>query len=298
MITEGIDTSNGPRPTAVKTSVNLRRLQRVGARPLFLDYLVSLWDYRHFIYYDAKARVSTNNDKDRLGSSWIIISPILNGLMFYFVMGVLLKSGRNIENFVAYLIIGVFLFQFSTRSINAGSRAIFSNKNVIHAFKFPRATLVIATNVRELLLNIPVVLTLMMLIILLPPSENVSFKWLFIIPIIFLQFIFNLGTGLILARLSSRYNDVNQLLRYGLRAWMYLSCVFYSIDRFSEVPFVMKIMEHNPLYQVLLMSREALIYDTFPSWNSWIVLALWAFGILAAGTVYFWKAEESYGREY
>ncbi|MEV8144207.1 ABC transporter permease [Specibacter sp. NPDC078709] len=282
----------------MKTSVNLRRLKRVGARPSFLDYLVSLWDYRHFIYYDAKARVTTNNEKDKLGSLWLIISPILNGLMFFFVMGVLLKSGRNIENFVSYLIIGVFLFQFSTRSINASSRAIFSNKNVIHAFKFPRASLVISTNLRELLLNIPVILTLMALVIVLPPDERLSVKWFLIVPIIVLQFIFNVGAGLILARLSARYNDINQVLTYGMRAWMYLSCMFFSIERFSEMPIIMKIMEHNPLYQVLFMAREALIYDKTPSWNSWIILSLWAFTMLAVGAVYFWKAEESYGREF
>lgn len=297
-LTAGTGVNNGPQPTVVKTSVNLRRLKRVGARPSFLDYLVSLWDYRHFIYYDAKARVSTNNEKDKLGSAWLIISPILNGLMFYFVMGVLLKSGGGIENFVAYLIIGVFLFQFSTRSINSSSRAIFSNKNVIHAFKFPRASLVVAANIRELLLNIPVILTLLFLIIVLPPEEEISLKWLFLIPIIALQFIFNLGSGLIVARLAARYNDVNQVLSYAMRAWMYLSCMFFSIDRFSGMPIILKIMEHNPLYQVLFMAREALIYDTTPSWNSWIILSLWAFTMLAVGAVYFWKAEESYGREF
>ena len=92
----------GPQPTAVATSVNLRDLRRVGARPPFLDYLVSLWDYRHFIYYDAQARVQTGNEQDRLGRAWLVLGPLLNGLMFYLIMGVLLKSGGGIENFVAF----------------------------------------------------------------------------------------------------------------------------------------------------------------------------------------------------
>ncbi|WP_245933365.1 ABC transporter permease [Arthrobacter livingstonensis] len=279
------------------TSVNLRRLKRVGARPSFLDYLVSLWDYRHFIYYDAKARVRTGNEQDKLGSAWLILSPLLNGLMFYFVMGILLHSGGKIKNFVAYLIIGVFLFQFTTRSINASSRAISSNRNVIHAFKFPRATLVIATNVRELLSNVPVIVTMLILIIILPPNEQISMRWLLLIPIIGLQLIFNLGFGLIMARLAARFNDANHILSYGMRAWMYLSCMFFSIDRFAGMPVVKSIMEHNPLYQVLFMARETLIYNATPSWRSWTILALWAFSMLAIGAIFFWKAEESYGRE-
>jgi teichoic acid transport system permease protein len=159
--------------------VNLRGLRRVGARPLLLDYLVSLWDYRHFVYYDAQSRVQTGNEQDKLGRAWLVLSPLLNGLMFYLIMGVLLKSGHGIENFVAYLVIGVFLFQMSSRAISVSSRAIAGNKNVIHAFQFPRASLVLAANLRELFANIPVLITMLVLVIILPPSEEISLRWLF-----------------------------------------------------------------------------------------------------------------------
>ena len=58
-------------------SVDLRGLQRVGARPGFVDYLVQIWNYRHFIAYDAKSRVQSGNRRDRLGSAWLILNPIL-----------------------------------------------------------------------------------------------------------------------------------------------------------------------------------------------------------------------------
>jgi teichoic acid transport system permease protein len=47
-----------PEPAAVQSvAVNTRKLSRVGARPAFLDYRVRLWDFREFIFYDARARV-------------------------------------------------------------------------------------------------------------------------------------------------------------------------------------------------------------------------------------------------
>jgi teichoic acid transport system permease protein len=287
----------GPTPTAVATSVNLRDLHRVGARPPFLDYLVSLWDYRHFIYYDAQSRVQTGNEQDRLGRAWLVLSPLLNGLMFYLIMGVLLKSGGGIVNFISFLIIGVFLFQMSSRSISSSSRVISANKNVIHAFQFPRASLVVAANVRELLSNIPVLITMLILVIILPPSEEISWRWLLLIPIVMLQFLFNLGIGLILARVVAAFNDANQLISYAMRLWMYASCMFFSIDRFNGMPLVKTLMEYNPLYNVLHLARECLLFGSIGSWQAWTILTLWALAALAVGAVFFWKGEETYGRE-
>lgn len=286
-----------PQPTAVATSVSLRGLRRVGARPQFLDYLVSLWDYRHFIYYDAQARVQTGNEQDRLGRAWLVLGPLLNGLMFYLIMGVILKSGNGIENFVAFLIIGVFLFQMSTRAISSSSRVISANKNVIHAFQFPRASLVLAANLRELLSNIPVLLTMLILVIVLPPSEEISWRWLLLIPVVVLQFIFNLGIGLLLARMVSVFNDASQLISYAMRLWMYASCMFFSIERFDGMPAAKAIMEYNPLYNVLHLAREVLLYGSSGDWRAWAILALWSILALAVGIVVFWRGEETYGRE-
>lgn len=289
--------TQGPQPTLVTTSVNLRGIRRVGARPPFLDYLVSLWDYRHFIYYDARSRVQTGNEQDRLGRAWLVLGPLLNGLMFYLIMGVLLKSGAGIENFVAFLIIGVFLFQMSVRSITSSSRIISTNKNVIHAFQFPRASLVLASNLREFLSNIPVVIIMLILIIVLPPAEEISWRWLMLVPVIALQFMFNVGVGLILARVVSVFNDASQLISYAMRVWMYASCMFFSIERFNDLPVVKAIMEYNPLYNVLYLARECLLYGHIGPWRAWGILGLWSVSALVVGTVFFWKGEETYGRE-
>lgn len=287
----------GPEPTSIPTSVDLSGLRRVGARLPLLDYLVSLWDYRHFIYHDARSRVQTGNEQDKLGLLWLVLSPLLNGLMFYLIMGVLLKSGAGVENFIAFLIIGVFLFQMSTRAISSSSRVIASNKNVIHAFQFPRASLVLAANLRELLSNVPVIIVMLILIIVLPPAEQISWRWLLLIPIVGLQLLLNLGLGLILARLVSIVNDVSQLISFAMRLWMYGSCMFFSIDRFNGVPVVKAIMEYNPLYNVLHLARECLLYGNVGSWRAWVILTLWSFAAAAVGIVFFWKGEETYGRE-
>lgn len=285
------------KPAVQPISVDIRRLQRVGARPSFLDYLVQIWDYRQFVFYDAKARVQSGNRRDRLGSLWLVLNPLLNGLTYYLIFGLLLQTGRGIENFIGYLVIGIFLFQLSSRAITNGARSLQQNRAVIQAFSFPRAALPIAVNIRELLANIPVLIIMVVLVLAVPPTEEITWLGLLIIPAIALQWIFNLGVGLLLARIISRVNDITHLLSFALRAWMYASAVFYSYDRFISHPVLLDIVKLNPLFNVLDIVRNCLLYAQVPSWQSWCVLAAWALGALAVGMFFFWRAEETYGRD-
>ena len=289
--------ADSPSEVQVKPlSVDVRGLQRVGARPGFVDYVVQVWNYREFIFYDAKSRVQSGNRRDRLGSIWLILNPVLNGLTYFLIFGLLLQTGRGIENFIGYLVIGIFLFQYSSRAITNGGRSIQQNRAVIQAFSFPRATLPSAVNLRELLANIPVFIVMVLIVLVIPPTEEISWLGLLIIPALLLQSSFNLGVGLILARVISKVNDVVHLLSFALRAWMYTSAVFYSYDRFIDQPVLLEIIKLNPLFNVLDIVRDVLLYNTVPDWQSWAVLSCWALGALAIGSVYFWRAEETYGR--
>lgn len=280
----------------VAVAVDLRKVSRVGAKPPLLDYLVSLWNYRHFMVYDARARVQSGNSRDRLGSAWLLLDPLLNGLAYFAIFGLLLGANRGIENFLGYLIIGIFLFQMSSRSIVNGARVIRSNQNVIQAFNFPRATLAVAVNIRELLANIPVLIMMFLLVILLAPVEEVTWRWLLVIPAVFLQVLFNLGAGLLLAPMVAKVNDVVHVISFGMRFWLFSSCVMFSIDRYDPVPWLKAIVEVNPLYLLLTIVRGAVLYEESPSWQNWAGLAAWSLGALIVGLFVFWKGEESYAR--
>lgn len=280
----------------VSVPVNLVRLSKVGQRPDLLDYLVQLWDRRSFIIFDARARIQSGHEKTNLGTAWLVLTPVLSGLSFYLIFGLLLDTSKGIPNFVGYLIIGVFTFQMTTRSILGGAKSLTSNTSMIRAFQFPRASLPIALNVRELLSNIPVTIVMLLFVIFAGPAEEISWRWLLIIPAILLQFLFNLGIGMLLAPIILKVPDFSMLLSFALRLVMYASAVFFSEHRFDDYPVLRTIMDCNPVFQVIKIIRDSVLYDTTPSWRSWAVLGVWALGSIAAGLFIFWRGEESYGR--
>lgn len=287
-----------PPPAAIQPmSVDIRKLSRVGSRPGFLDYLVQLWDYRQFIFYDARARVQSGTRKDRLGSAWLLLNPIFNGLTYYVIFGLLLQTSHGIENFVGYLVIGVFLFQLSAGAITAGARSIRNGKSVVQAFNFPRAALPLGANVREMLSAVPLILGMLLLVVVLPPAEVISWKWILVAPAVLLQGVFNLGVGMVLARIISTIHDVTHLLPFVIRAWMYGSAVFYSYERFIQEPTLLAVMKFNPLFNVIDIVRSCVLYDRVPAWESWASLAVVAMSALLIGFFFFWKGEETYGRD-
>lgn len=289
--------ADSPTGNAPDVAASVRDgMHRVGARPSLPSYLVQLWRYRHFIAFDARARVLSGTRRDKLGSAWLILNPVFNGLTYFLIFGLLLRTSGGIQNFVGYLVIGVFLFQISSGSITSVARSVRSNQAVIQAFTFPRATIPVAANVREALVNVPLVLAMLVIIVLIPPAEPITWRWLLVLPALALQWVFNLGVGMILARLISRVHDVTHLLPFLLRAWMYGSAVFYSFDRFVSHPGVLAVLKANPLFCLLEIVRDCVLYAQLPSWQSWLTLTAWAFGALLVGFVYFWRGEESYGR--
>ncbi|MCZ4097582.1 MULTISPECIES: ABC transporter permease, partial [Streptomyces] len=126
-------------------------------------------------------------------------------------------------------------------------------------------------------------------------------SWLLAIPALFIQSIFNAGLALAVARLGSKMTDLAQLMPFILRTWMYTSGVMYSISNFTKTaPYFVKILlDVNPIAVYIDLMRFALIdsvtAEEMPP-HVWAVAVGWAVVVGVGGYVYFWKAEEKYGR--
>lgn len=273
-------------------------LKPVGKRLGLGRYLARLTERRHFIWADSRARAFSGNRNMILGNLWLVLLPILDGLAYFLIFGVLLQMSRGMENYIAFLLIGIFMFQFTIRSLNNGATAITGARNMIRAFTFPRASLPIAIVVREAISMIPVVATMAALILVLPPRTAVTWHWTLFPAVFAFQAAFNLGLAFLAARATARIPDIRHLFGVFGRFWRYGSAVMFPFDRFvDDDPHLMTILELNPLFVIIDMYRSVLLYGEVPALRSWVALSTWALVTLALGFILFWRAEEKYGRE-
>jgi len=276
--------------------VSTGRLSQVGARPPIRAYLAQLWRRRHFLWAEARAKVTSGTRETLLGQAWLVINPMLNGLAYYLIFGLVLGARDGIPNFLGYLIIGVFLFQFTTQCVTGGAKSIASGRNLIRAFTFPRASLPVSVVLRGILNLAPTLGAMFVLILVLPEQEHWTAAAAMFPAVLVLQVVFTTGLALVLARAAAALPDLNQLISVLMRFWLYGSAVFFSIERFENYPWIVGIMEANPMYMVLDAARDTLLYGVVPAMSTWIGLGAWSMGMLVVGFLVFWRAEESYGR--
>ncbi|WP_298752610.1 ABC transporter permease [uncultured Serinicoccus sp.] len=268
----------------------------MGQRPDLPRYIAQLWQRRHFITAEARAKAFSGNRDMLLGNLWLVGVPILQGLAYYLIFGLILNTSRGIENFTGFLLVGVFMFRFTTASMQQGITVMSQNKGLTGAFAFPRAAVPLSALLRETLSMLPVLATLALLLLAVPPGTRVTWTWL-LFPLVFaLQVLFNAGITMYTARLGSALPDLRHVVAFVARLWFYMSGVFFSIERFVSEGVWLSVLRANPLYLVLDMSRDLLLYDTIPTQESWSFLCLWAFLTPVLGFWYFWQGEETYGQ--
>lgn len=270
-----------------------------GARPGLAEYTRQLWGRRHFINEFAKARTQAQYTQARLGQLWQVMTPLLNAAVYYLIFGLLIGTSRGIDNFIAFLVTGVFIFTFTQSSVLSGVRAVSGNLGLIRALHFPRASMPIAftlMQLQQLMMSMFVLLA-----IVLMTGEVPTLSWLLVIPALITQWVFNTGLAMTVARLGSKMTDLAQLMPFLLRTWMYVSGVMYSIDKLTSTAphFVRIVLDLNPAAVYIGLIRFALIDSVTASQlppHVWAAAVGWAVVVGVGGYIYFWKAEESYGR--
>ncbi|MCD0485974.1 ABC transporter permease [Streptacidiphilus sp. ASG 303] len=287
----GPDQGLSPAQLAAKYGLSVS-----GARPSLPAYVRQLWSRRHFIVAYATARLTAMYTKAKLGQLWQVMTPLLNCAVYYLIFGILLQTGKHTPHFVQFLCIGVFIFTFTQNAVMAGTRSIADNLGLVRALHFPRACLPISFTIIQLqqLLFSMIVLLGIVLFANLPMAS-----WALVLPILILQFVFNAGLALALARVGAKVTDTAQLMPFILRTWMYASGVMFNIANIHVPAWSKTLLDVNPIAVYIDLMRFALLgsvhSDVLPP-HVWAWAVGWAVVVGLGGFVYFWKAEEEYGR--
>ncbi|MEU0391520.1 ABC transporter permease [Streptomyces sp. NPDC006208] len=272
-----------------------------GARPGLFEYVRQLWGRRHFILAFSQAKLTAQYSQAKLGQLWQVATPLLNALVYFLIFGLILEANRGMPTsiYVPFLVTGVFVFTFTQSSVMAGVRAIAGNLGLVRALHFPRASLPVSFALQQLQQLLFSMIVLVVIVVAF--GSFPTWSWFLVLPALALQFVFNTGLALIMARLGSKTPDLAQLMPFVMRTWMYASGVMFSIPiMLADRPaWIADVLMYNPAAIYMDLVRFALI-DGYGSANLpshvWAAGLGWAALIGCAGFVYFWKAEERYGR--
>jgi teichoic acid transport system permease protein len=255
-------------------------------------YLRELKRRGNYLWY-----VSTNELRNRqvtsvLGNFWHLLNPALTIAVYYIIFGLILKTTRGVENFILFLTIGLFIFQYTQRATVHGAKSIVSNAGLIKAIRFPRALLPITSTVTETLAALSTFVVVYAMALM--TGEPITWRWLLFPGLIALMFVFNLGAAMIAARMTTHFQDTTQLLPFIFRLLLYASGVIFSVDAYTEEnPISRALFILNPMYCFISIGRWCLMSDSFDA--AWLVSAtVWTVLILIFGFFWFRAAEDRY----
>lgn len=232
------------------------------------EALVKLWEERvsqrlnkyQFLFEElVKRDFKKKYKRTALGMAWSVLSPLLTLLVMRLVFTQFF--GRTTAHYTTYLFCGNLVFSYFNESTGQGMTSLVGNSRIFTKVNVPKYLFLFSKNVQTLI-NFGLTLFVFFVFCVL---DNIVFTWRFIFLLypIFCLVLFNIGVGLVLSALFVFFKDIQYLWSVFTTLLMYMSAIFYTIDRYE--PEVQNLFLLNPVYLFIRYFRKIVIEAEIPT---------------------------------
>ena len=223
-----------------------------------------------------------------LGMAWSVLSPLLVLLVMKLIFTQFF--GRTTPHYTTYLFCGNLIFSYFTESSSGGMTSLLSNAGIFSKVHVPKYLFLFSKNVQTLInFGLSVVVFFGFCIL-----DRITFTWRFFLllyPVVLLL-LFNIGVGLILSALYVFFRDIQYLWSVFTRLLMYVSAIFYTVDRFE--PMAQKMFYMNPIYAFISYFRKVVIDGMVPEGWHHMLLLLYVGIVLGIGCWMYKKYDKKF----
>ena len=238
----------------------------------------TLYQYKDLIKELVSRDIKLKYRRSFLGYVWSVLNPLLIMIVMTVVFSAMFN--RNIENYPVYLLIGRSLYDLMTASTNGAMGSVTGNASLLKKTYIPKYIFTLS-KVTSCLVDF--VFSLGALLIVMIVTRSPFHVEMLLLPLIILQiYIFCCGLGFLLAQFHVFFRDIRYIYKAITTAWMYLTPIFYPLERLPGV-LQLLIKAFNPMYYYVAQFRDVALYGHMPGprifWGGW----LWAFLMLLIG---------------
>lgn len=252
------------------------------------SYIQNLMKYKDLFIELVKKDIKLKYRNSALGVLWSMLNPLLMMIVLSIVFMTLFRN--NIPNFPVYVLIGRILYQFFSEATSFAMDSIYVNGQLIRKVYVPKyffpLSRVLSSFVTAIIALVPLVL--MMVVTGLP------FRWinlLFIVPLFYLLVI-SAGIGLLLSSVNVFFKDLKHMYSIVLLILMYMTPIFYPSSIIPEK--YMPIILLNPLYLIVEMFRDVVLYGVMPDPRAHLILIIYMIVYGISGLLVFYKTQDRF----
>lgn len=193
-----------------------------GRRSVDLDELVR---YRELIWFLAVRDLKVRYKQAMLGGVWAVAQPLAGAAIFTVVFGRLADVSSGSIPYLVFAYAGFALWTYFSSAVNLARTSLISNSALITKVYFPRLIAPLASIFPGLVdLGVAlVVLAIFMIVTGVTPGLAVVAAP----AALALTMVVALGTGTLLAALTVRYRDLQQVFGVAVQLWLFASPVAY-----------------------------------------------------------------------
>lgn len=233
-----------------------------------------LWNNRQRMLRVSRYSYKVLNQDAYLGNLWNIINPLIQIGTYWFVFGIGLRGGKDVDEYpyIIWMLSGLIPWFFMSQCITQGAGAI--RKKGISYLKMrypistmPTETILVASYSHLIMLGL-----LLFLIVL--SGYLPSLYWLNLVYYILFSVCFFTALAMVTSVLSMVALDVQKLINALIRLLFYLTPILWSMDTLPQwVQFILRL---NPCLYVVTGFRESLLYKVpfFFHWEE--MLLFWS----------------------
>jgi len=238
-----------------------------------------LVDLRH--YRDLLRNLVTRDLKVRyknsiFGFAWSLLNPLFLMVVLSVVFTVAFERSTPVENFPAFLIVGLIAWNFTSSSLSRAVNSVIENKQLVNKVFFPREVIpasVVLANFVHFVLAIPVLVVILMVLGVMP-----TFKILLLPPLMLIHLELVLGLALFVSCVNVFFRDMGVAMDVLLQAWFFATPIIYH--HWILPLWLQKPVMANPLAAIITAYRDILLLDRFPDRN-------FTLGALVSSTIIF-----------
>jgi len=252
----------------------------------------------------VKRDVVTVYKQTILGPLWYLIQPLFTSVIFTLIFNNVANISTGIIPSFLFNLAGITVWNYFKECLTATSDTFTKNASIFSKVYFPRMIIPMSIVVSNLLkFGIQLLIFISFYIYYISIGKEISpNKMILLFPVLILFMgMLGLGLGMIISSMVTKYRDLKFLMTFGVQLLMYMSVVMYPLslirDKVAEgkIPeFIGKIIEYNPMTQVIESARYMLLNQGSFSLKGFLYTGIISVVVLLIGVVVFNRTEKSF----
>jgi lipopolysaccharide transport system permease protein len=192
-----------------------------------------LWEYRGLFFFLVRRDIKLRFQQTVIGFLWVVLQPLIQMLIFYIILGVLVKVPTGSIPYHIFFLSAFVVWQFFTQVVSNSAFSLVSNISVIVKSYFPRLALPLATIVNALI-DFAVSFLVLLVFLLIDGNYPITVRYFLLPLLLIITIFFSSGVGLLFGALMVVFRDTKNFLSFILMIWMYTTPIMFPITLAPE----------------------------------------------------------------